>query len=354
MTMIDKTYAEAVIVLVEPEPISRDLLSRALRRAGYPRLHEIIDPLEMRPYLQAADPDLLVIDVDLPELDAPALLADLTALIAPDTFLPILALVPPADLAASERSIGAGAKDYLPKPVHPDEFLLRVRALLDTRFVHLRLRETKDVLEDLVRRRTFELRQAQQETLELLSRVAELRDDATGEHTKRVGRLSGLIARELGLPREQVRLIAQAAPLHDLGKIAITDRMLLKKGGFETLGEREEMRRHAALGADLLQGANSDLLKMAGEIAASHHERWDGHGYPCGLTGEAIPIAARIVALADVFDALIHARPYKPAWTVAAALAEIRQERGRQFDPQVVDALLRIRRLKEQMFAVER
>ena len=114
------------------------------------------------------------------------------------------------------------------------------------------------------------------------------------------------------------------------------------------------MRQHAMLGADLLQGANSDLLEMAGEIAASHHERWDGHGYPRGLAKEEIPIAARIVALADVFDALIHARPYKPAWTVAAALAEIRQERGRQFDPQVVDALLRIPRLREQMFSVEK
>jgi putative two-component system response regulator len=228
-----------------------------------------------------------------------------------------------------------------------------VHALLDTRFVHVRLRETKEVLEDLVRRRTSELREAQRETLDLLSRVAELRDDSTGEHTKRVGRLSALIAQELGLPPDQVRLIGQAAPLHDLGKVAITDAVLLKAGPFETLEERVEMRQHAALGAELLRGANSDLLRMAGEIAAGHHERWDGHGYPKGLMGEEIPLPARIVALADVFDALVHARPYKPPWTLAAALTEIKQERGWQFDPQVVDALLRVPHLQARVGAPE-
>jgi putative two-component system response regulator len=348
---IERTYAQAEIVLIEPEPVSMDSLKRVLEGGGYPRLREIVNPLDVRSYLQVAEPDLMVVDVDLPGSDGLALLADLTADLAPDAFLPILALVSSADPAASRRSIGAGAKDYLSKPPDPDEFLLRVHTLLDTRFVHLRLRETKDVLEDLVRRRTFELRQAQEETLELLSRVAELRDDATGEHTKRVGRLSGLIARELRMPADQVRLIAQAAPLHDLGKIAITDQILLKEGGFETHEERMAMQLHANRGAELLRGANSDLLRMAGEIAASHHERWDGEGYPRGLRGDEIPIAARIVAIADVFDALIHARPYKPAWTVDAALAEIWQERGWQFDPQVVDALLHIPQLKERLLA---
>jgi putative two-component system response regulator len=306
----------------------------------------------MHRYLQTADPDLLVVDVDVPHFDGPALLAEVISQLPPESFLPILALGS-ADPGAGRRSLGAGAKGFLAKPVDPEELELHVHALLDTRFVHLRLRETKDVLEDLARRRTYELRQAQQETLELLSRVAELRDDATGEHTKRVGRLSGLIAQELGLPREQVRLIAQAAPLHDLGKIAITDKILLKEGGFDTLEERVEMRKHAILGAELLSGANSDVLRMAREIAASHHERWDGQGYPRGLRGEEIPLAARIVAMADVFDALLHARPYKAAWSIAEALSEIKQERGWQFDPRVVDALLRIQRLKERVGATE-
>ena len=349
---LEKTYSQAEIVLVEPELRTLNPLRRALERAGYPRLVEIAGPLQMHRYLQTADPDLLVIDTDVPGFDGPALLAEVTSQLPPDTFIPILALGP-ADPAAGRRSLGAGAKDYLAKPVDPEELELRVHALLDTRFVHLRLREAKDVLEDLVRRRTYELRRAQQETLELLGRVAELRDDATGEHTKRVGRLSGLIAQEMGLPRDKVRLIAQAAPLHDLGKIAITDRILLKDGGFDTVEERVEMRRHALLGAELLSGADSELLRAAREIAASHHERWDGQGYPHGLRGEEIPLAARIVAIADAFDALVHTRPYKPAWSVAEALSEIKQERGWQFDPRVVDALLRIERLKERVFATE-
>ena len=350
---LEKTYAQAEIVLVEPEPQSADSVKCALERAGYPRLMEISDPLQMHRYLQTADPDLLVIDVDVRHFDGPALLAEVTSQLPPDTFLPILALGP-ADPIARRRSLGAGAKDYLAKPVDAEDLKLHVHALLDTRFVHLRLRETKDVLEDLARRRTYELRQAQQETLELLGRVAELRDDATGEHTRRVGRLSGLIAQELGLPRQQVHLIAEAAPLHDLGKIAITDKILLKEGSFDTLEERVEMRRHALLGADLLSGANSDVLRTAREIAAYHHERWDGQGYPRGLRGEEIPLAARIVAIADVFDALVHTRLYKPAWSEGEALAEIKRERGWQFDPRVVDALLRIQRLKEQTGATER
>jgi putative two-component system response regulator len=349
---IEKTYAQAEILLLEPEAASMETLTRVLGRAGYPRLMQIPDPLQMHRYLQTADPDLLVVDVDASQYDGPALVAEVSGQLPRDTFMPILALGP-SDSCASRRSLGAGAKDYLAKPVDPEELELHVHSLLDTRFVHLRLRETKDVLEDLARRRAYELRQAQQETLELLSRVAELRDDATGEHTKRVGRLSGLIAQELGLPRDQVRLIAQAAPLHDLGKIAITDKILLKEGGFETIEEKLEMRQHAMLGAELLTGANSELLRMAREIAACHHERWDGQGYPRGLRGEEIPLAARIVAIADVFDALIHARPYKAAWSVAEAISEIKRERGWQFDPRVVDALLRIQHLRERVCPLE-
>jgi putative two-component system response regulator len=348
---MEKTYSQAEIVLVEPEPASMDSLTQVLEHAGYPRLMQIPDPLQMHRYLQTADPDLLVVDIDVPQFDGQALVAEVSGQLPRDTFMPILALGP-SDASASRRSLGAGAKDYLAKPIDPEELELHVHTLLDTRFVHLRLRETKDVLEDLARRRAYELRQAQQETLELLSRVAELRDDATGEHTKRVGRLSGLIAQELALPRDQVRLVAQAAPLHDLGKIAITDKILLKEGGFDTVEERLEMRQHAMLGAELLTGANSELLRTAREIAASHHERWDGQGYPRGLRGEEIPLAARIVAIADVFDALIHARPYKPAWSVAEALSEIKRERGWQFDPRVVDALLRIQRLRDRVCPV--
>ncbi len=198
----------------------------------------------------------------MPGIDSYAFLVDLTRRSFQDNFCPFLRWDRSVRPEVRERAFGAGAKDFLPKPIDVEEFLLHVHALLDTRFAHLRLQETRVLLEDLVQRRTSELKQAQLETLELLGRVAEVRDDATGQHTKRVGRLSGLIAQELHLPPEQVELIMRAAPLHDLGKVAIADSILLKNGSFEEV-ERESMRRHAALGAELLEGARSELLRIA-------------------------------------------------------------------------------------------
>lgn len=339
--MLDRTYANAQIALIEHEAATLGSLSQALEAAGYPAPRRIADPQQIPPSLDSTHLDLVVFDVLLPGIDSYALLGDLARRLPSDAFLPILATGPALDPETRQRAMEAGAKDFLTKPVDLEDFLLHVHSLLDTRFVHLRLQETRSLLEELVERRTLELKQAQLETLELLGRVAEARDDATGHHTRRVGRLSGMLARELGLPPDEVALIARAAPLHDLGKVAIADRILLESGGFED-EERESMREHSALGAHLLEGAKSDLLKMAGIIAASHHERWDGQGYPQGLKGEAIPLPARIVAVSDAFDALTHARPYKEAWPLAEAIAEIQQERGWQFDPQVVDALLGI------------
>jgi putative two-component system response regulator len=212
--------------------------------------------------------------------------------------------------------------------------------------------EVRGVLEELVRRRTAQLQQAHAEILDRLGRVAEYRDDATGQHTGRVGHLCGLIATELGLPQDRASLIARTAPLHDLGKVAISDDVLLKQGPFDD-NERENMRKHSALGAKLLSGGTSELTQMAEEIALFHHERWDGQGYPCGLEMEEIPMSARIVAVADAFDALTHVRPYKEAWAVPDAITEIERERGGQFDPQVVDALLTLYRTERLPVNVE-
>jgi putative two-component system response regulator len=336
-----RTYTEAQIAVVDHEPSTLDSLRTALETAGYPSPLGIADPAEASWHLKSARSDLVVFDVCWPDMDGYALLTELTRRFGRGTFLPVLAVGPLLSPDIREQAYRAGAKDFLAKPLDLGEFLLHVHSLLDTRFAHLRLEETRNLLEELVQSRTSELRQAQLETLELLGRVAEVRDDATGQHTRRVGRLAGQIAGELHLAPEEVELIARAAPLHDLGKVAIADSILLKQGGFEEL-ERESMRRHAALGAELLSGAKSDLLRMAGTIAAYHHERWDGNGYPHGLGGEDIPLAARIVAVADAFDALTHARPYKDAWSDGEALAEIERERGWQFDPEIVDALLRV------------
>jgi putative two-component system response regulator len=191
-----------------------------------------------------------------------------------------------------------------------------------------------------VRERTAELEETQIEILERLALAAEYRDDDTGEHTKRVGQMSAEIARGLGLPPAEVELIRRAAPLHDVGKIAIPDSILLKPGRL-TPEEFEQMKTHTTLGSKMLSGGRFPLLQRAEEIALTHHERWEGTGY-IGLAGDSIPLAGRIVAVADVFDALTSARPYKTAWPRAEAVEEIRRQSGRQFDPRVVEAFLKI------------
>lgn len=194
-----------------------------------------------------------------------------------------------------------------------------------------------ELLEQAVKDRTRELEDARYETLAKLALAAEFRDDETHEHTERVGRMVALLAERLGLSTDEIALLRQAAPLHDLGKLSVSDTILLKPGKLST-EEYEQMKTHANVGAAILAGSSSDVLRLAEEIARTHHEWWDGSGYPAGLRGEAIPLSGRIVALADVFDALTHARPYKQAWSVEATAAEIRRLNGRQFDPEIVAA----------------
>ena len=194
-------------------------------------------------------------------------------------------------------------------------------------------------LETKVAERTCELEAARAETLQRLAVAAEYRDEDTFRHTERVGITAAQIAVELGLATEEVGLLREAAPLHDVGKLAVSDTILLKPGKL-TAQEREVMQTHAALGARLLSDSRSPVLQMATVIAATHHERWDGTGYPAGLAGEAIPLVGRVVAVADVFDACTHDRPYKSAWPVEQAIAEIQRAAGSQFDPRVVAAFL--------------
>jgi putative two-component system response regulator len=218
--------------------------------------------------------------------------------------------------------------------------LLRIRTLLETRFLYLQIQSQNVVLEAKVQERTQELEAAQIEIIERLARAAEFRDDNTGQHTERVGQMAALLARQLGLPDPQVSLIRRAAPLHDVGKIGIPDAVLLKLGKL-TLDEFELVKTHTTIGARILSGSRFGVLRLAEEIAFSHHERWDGDGY-VGIKTDQIPLAGRIVAVADVFDALTQKRPYKAAWPIAEAIAEIERQRTRQFDPEIVDAFLRV------------
>jgi putative two-component system response regulator len=336
-------HADAEIVIIDDDPSVVRLLSRALQSAGYQSPQGFTDPLEASFYLESHDPDLITLDICMPGLDGYGLLEALDKKRLPDATLPVLAISGLGDFEARERAVRAGAKDFLVKPVSIQDFLLHVYSLLDARFIERRLSESRDVLEGLVRDGASGLGQAYVESIERLGRLAELRDDATGKHTYRVAHLSALLAQTLCLAHEEIELIRRAAPLHDVGKVAIEDRILLKKGALSS-EEAEIMRGHARVGAQLLGGGHSDLMKMAEQIAISHHERWDGEGYPCGLAGDEIPLCGRIVAVADAFDAITHARPYKEAYSSSHALAEIERESGRQFDPRVVGALMRVER----------
>ena len=206
-----------------------------------------------------------------------------------------------------------------------------------------RVAHRNDRLEEKVRDRTAELRRTQLEILERLSHAAEWRDGETGRHIERIGRLCGWLGEALGLPPADAETLRHAAVAHDIGKIAVPDRILLKPGRL-TVEEREEMERHAMIGACMLEGSESDVMQLAEAVAHTHHERWDGTGYPRGLSGEDIPLAGRICAVCDVFDALLSERPYKAAWTFDDALAEIVRQRGSHFDPSVVDAFAPIAR----------
>ena len=239
-----------------------------------------------------------------------------------------------------------GAQHFETRYLHAGGRVIEARVALsairdDAEEVTQLFAQVEDVTD--ARRTTRELQQAQFEMLARLAAAAELHDDDTGQHTLRVADLSVAIARTIGLPDEQLELLRLAAPLHDVGKIAISDAVLRKRGKL-TAEEFEQVKTHTTAGAQMLAGSPFELLALAEQTALTHHERWDGSGYPTGLAGEAIPITGRIVAVADVFDALTHNRPYKPAWSTADAITEMTNQSGRHFDPLVVDAFLNAHR----------
>jgi putative two-component system response regulator len=285
----------------------------------------------------------------MPHRDGLAVMDELNQ-IAEASYLPILMLTGDDTQEAKREALSRGAKDFLNKPFHSDEVLLRINTLLETRFLYLQIQSQNQILEAKVRDRTRELESAQIEIIERLARAAEFRDDNTGQHTERVGQMAALLARQVGLPDPQVSLIRRAAPLHDVGKIGIPDSILLKLGKL-TPDEFELVKTHTSIGARILSGSRFTILRLAEEIAFNHHERWDGDGY-AGVAGSAIPLAGRIVAVADVFDALTQNRPYKAAWPVNDAIAEMERQRGKQFDPALVDAFLRVIEQREPQMPV--
>jgi len=332
-------FPNARILVVDDEQRNVEILQRVLSRAGFLHVYATTDPREVADLYIQHRPDLILLDLHMPHLTGLEVMDRLNE-IAEASYLPILILS--ADLTPEARrdALSHGAKDFVGKPFMQDELLLRVRTLLETRMIYLQIQSQNQVLEAKVRERTRALEEAQIEILERLAVAAEFRDDNTGQHTERVGQMAALLAKQIGLPDAQVALIRRAAPLHDVGKIGVPDSILLKLGKL-TDEEFDLVKTHTTIGARILSGSRFPILRLAEEIAYNHHERWDGEGY-AGIAGNAIPLAGRIVAVVDVFDALTQKRPYKAAWPVGEAIAEIDRQRSKQFDPALVDAFLRI------------
>jgi putative two-component system response regulator len=325
------------ILVVDDEQSNVVLLGELLRRWGLTDVVGTTNSSEVVELCSVAEPDLILLDLHMPPPDGFEVLAQLAPWIHSATPVPVLMLTADTTPEVKRRALAHGARDFVTKPFDFEEVRLRIVNLLEMRRLQSELHHHRELLEQRIRERTSDLQEARTDILERLARAVEYRDDATGEHTRRVGRTAGMTANALGLGAAAADQIELAAPLHDVGKIAIPDNILLKPG---RLSEREfdQMKQHASIGAELLSGSRSPVLETAREIAFTHHERWDGAGYPRGITGQQIPIAGRIVAVADVFDALTHERPYKRASSAEDALETVLGGAGEVFDPEVVEA----------------
>ena len=329
------------ILVVDDEWANVHLLERFLKEAGFTNVRGVTDSRQVIGLYRDMHPDIVLLDLAMPYLDGFAVMAQLREEIEPGEYVPILVLTADITNETKQRALSSGAKDFLTKPVDLSEVYLRIRNLLETRLLHLQVSEHNNELEQKVRERTRELEESKIEILDRLAMACEYRDYTTGEHTHRVGVVSSLLAEAAGVTPWQVQLIRRAAPLHDIGKVGVPDRVLLKSGRLNR-DEFEIMKTHTQIGAKILAGSKHALLNLAENIALTHHEWWDGTGYPNGLSGAAIPLEGRIVAIADTFDALTHERPYKEAWGLEYAIDEIRRQSGTHFDPSLVEVFVRL------------
>lgn len=336
----DLLRTAAHLLVIDDEEANLRLMTTMLRHAGYRYVTTMSDPRQLEERLAAVPPDLVLLDLHMAHRDGFEVLKALRPWIVAE-HLPVLVLSGDLSSEARRKALSLGARDFVGKPFDFTELTLRVRNQLETRLLYLDIRKQNRALLEAIHGRTQELEHTRIEMLERLAIAAEYRDDDTSRHTERVGTMAARVASAMGMHADEVHLIRRASPLHDVGKIGIPDALLLKPSRL-TDDEMVVMRTHTTIGASILGGSEAPLLKLAEVIALSHHERWDGGGYPNRLAGDTIPLAGRIVAVADAFDALTNDRPYRKAKPVRDSLEEVRSECGRQFDPAVVSALERV------------
>ena len=338
--------SQPVILIVDDQAKNNELLEAYLVPLGYEVIKAVSGEEALRK-LAENQIDLILLDVMMPGMDG----FEVTRRVRQNMTLRLIPIVLVTALKETQdrvNGIEAGCDDFISKPIDKNELLARVRSLLKAKAYNDLMINYRKELEDEVAVRTGDLnlafdklKAASLDTIYRLSMAAEYKDKDTGDHIKRMSSYSAVVARRLGLDENLIQTILYAAPMHDLGKIGIPDNILTKPAKLDAL-EREIIKHHTIIGAIILQGSESELLQLAETIARSHHEKWDGSGYPYGLKGVEIPIAARITAVADVFDALTSKRPYQEPLSFEAALVIIREKRGNHFDPDVVDAFFAI------------
>lgn len=331
----------AKILIVDDQPPNVMLLEKMLSNQGFTFVHSTTDPRPVVDMYLEHRYDLILLDISMPFMSGYEVMSALNEAEEEKTYVPVLVLTAQTDRDTRIKSLEHGAKDFLTKPFDRLEVLTRIRNMLEVRLLHNQVRDQNKILEVKVLERTQELNETRMEVIQRLGRAAEYRDNETGLHIIRMSKYSHRLASATGMNESDADDILNASPMHDIGKIGIPDSILLKPGKLDP-EQWDIMQTHTTIGAEILAGHTSSLMKMASEIALAHHEKWDGSGYPNKLQGEEIPLTARIVAIADVFDALTTERPYKKAWTVEDSIQLLHEQKGKHFQPDLVDLFTEI------------
>ena len=335
-------FDDCSVLIVDDQSTSRTILSHVIKNINpNTKIIERNNPEQALEWATQHTADLVFVDYVMPEMNGVDFIRLLKTLPKYES-VPVVMITIKKDAETRYEALDAGVADFVSKPVDVHECTVRARNLLIMRSQHISLQNKSILLESLVKAATAEIRSREKETLMRLARAGEHKDYDTAMHLHRMSLYSRALAEAIGLTEDEAEVIELSSPLHDIGKIGIPDSILLKKGPLDEQ-ELKTMRRHPLIGYEILENSPSKYLQKGGEIALAHHERFDGTGYPYSLKGNDIPLSARIVAVADVFDALTSVRPYKAAWTVDQAFEYIQNESGKHFDPELVNAMLSIR-----------